>query len=163
VTSNIIYRLLDGFKDWKNEVMEQVKREKLKQVTLPGKFQVMGDFIFRKSKPAVVGVHVLSGSLKPGASVMKENGEVIGKVKQLQDQGITVQTARINSKVACSIDDATYEKDFIDNEVLYTHIPEKDFLKIKKGLKSFLTKDEILLMKEIIAIQRRKNPLWGLG
>lgn len=161
--SNIIYRLLEGYNEWKTRIMENLKREKLKEITLPGKFQIMGDFIFRKSNPAVIGVHVLQGSLKPGVKVMKETGEVIGIIKQLQDQGVTIQTAVTNSKIACSIKDATYDKDFINNEILYTHIPEKDFIKIKRGLKSFLKKSEINLIKEIIGIERKNNPLWGLG
>ncbi|MBN1923598.1 MAG: translation initiation factor IF-2 [Nanoarchaeota archaeon] len=163
VTSNIIYHLLDKYKEWRDMVMEEVKRQQLNEIHLPAKIQVMGDFVFRKSKPAVVGVNVLKGSLKPGVQLMKENSEIIGTVKQLQNQGITIQTAKTNDKIACSIDGATYEKDFIDNEILYTFIPEKDFIKMKRGLKSFMTKAEVELMQEIVILLRRKNPLWGLG
>ena len=81
----------------------------------------------------------------------------------MQDKNITLQAAKAGDKIACSIDGATYEKDFVDNEVLYTNIPEKDFLKMKKGLKSFMTKSEVELMQEIVQIQRRNNHLWGLG
>jgi len=162
ITSNIIYHLIDKYAEWKNFKMEEKKRMELSNVALPGKIQIMRDFIFRKSKPAVVGVSVLAGSIKPGVQLMRDNGKIIGTVKQLQNQNITIQSARAGDKVACSIDDATYEKDFSDNEILYTFIPEKDFLKIKKGLASFLSKSEIELLKEIAAMQRRANPLWGL-
>jgi len=33
---------------------------------------------------------------------------------------------------------------------------------LKRGLVSFLTKSEVELLKEIAAIQRRSNPIWGL-
>ncbi|MDD4353153.1 MAG: translation initiation factor IF-2, partial [Candidatus Nanoarchaeia archaeon] len=162
VNSNIIYHLLDKYNEWKNFKMEEKKRIELNTVVLPGKIQVMRDFVFRKSKPAVVGVNILSGSLKPGVQIMKENGKIIGTVKQLQNQNITINLAKTGDKIACSIDDATYERDFSDNEILYTYIPEKDYLKIKKGLASFLSKSEIELLKEIAAMQRKANPLWGL-
>jgi translation initiation factor 5B len=142
--------------------MAEKKKLELSLVVLPGKIQVMRDFLFRKSKPAVVGVNVLAGSIKPGVELMKENGTVIGTIKQLQNQNITIASAKTGDKIACSIDGATYEKDFSDNEILYTFIPEKDFLKIKKGLASFLSKSEIELLKEIAAMQRKANPLWGL-
>jgi translation initiation factor 5B len=162
INSNIIYHLLDKYNEWKDFKMEEKKRLELSNIVLPGKVQVMRDFIFRKSKPAVVGVNVLAGSIKPGVQIMKENGKIIGTVKQLQNQNITIASAKTGDKVACSIDDATFEKDFSDSEILYTFIPEKDFLKIKKGLASFLSKSEIELLKEIAAMQRKANPLWGL-
>ncbi|MDD5499540.1 MAG: translation initiation factor IF-2 [Candidatus Nanoarchaeia archaeon] len=162
VTSNIIYHLLDKYNEWKGLMMEEKKRKELGAVALPGKLKVMGEFIFRKSKPAVVGVNVISGSIKPGVDLMKENGEIIGNVKQLQNQSITIQTAKAGDKIACSIDGATYEKDFFDNEILYVSIPEKDFLRMKKGLISFMAKSEVELLKEIALIQRKSNPLWGL-
>jgi len=163
VKDNIIYHLLDSYNEWKDKVMEDLKRQELMTIALPGKIKIMGDFVFRKSKPAVIGVNVLQGSIKPGVQLMKESGEIIGVIKQLQDKNITLQAAKAGDKIACSIDGATYEKDFVDNEVLYTNIPEKDFLKMKKGLKSFMTKSEVELMQEIVQIQRRNNHLWGLG
>jgi translation initiation factor 5B len=162
INSNIIYHLLEKYNEWKDFKMEEKKRIELSTIILPGKIQVMRDFIFRKSRPAVVGVNILAGSLKPGVQIMKENGKIIGTVKQLQNQNITIASAKTGEKIACSIDDATFEKDFSDNEILYTFIPEKDFLKIKKGLASFLSKSEIELLKEIAAMQRKANPLWGL-
>ncbi|MFA5333934.1 MAG: translation initiation factor IF-2 [Candidatus Nanoarchaeia archaeon] len=162
INSNIIYRLLESYNEWKDFKMAEKKKLELSLVVLPGKIQVMRDFLFRKSKPAVVGVNVLAGSIKPGVELMKENGTVIGTIKQLQNQNITIASAKTGDKIACSIDGATYEKDFSDNEILYTFIPEKDFLKIKKGLASFLSKSEIELLKEIAAMQRKANPLWGL-
>jgi translation initiation factor 5B len=162
INSNIIYQLLEKYEEWKDFKMAEKKRIGLSTITLPGKIQVMRDFLFRKSKPAVVGVNILSGSLKPGVELMKENGTIIGTVKQLQNQNININSAKTGEKVACSIDGATFEKDFSENEILYSFIPEKDFLKIKKGLASFLSKSEIELLKEIAAMQRRTNPLWGL-
>ncbi len=163
ITSNIIYKLLDDYKEWKEMLLEEAKKSELKEITMPCKIQVMGEFIFRKSNPAVVGVNVLQGVLRPNIQLMKENGEVIGTVKQIQNNGITIQSAKAGDKVACSIQGAVYERDFRDNEILYSAIPEKDFLKIKKRLKSFMSKSEIELVKEIAAIQRKNNPLWGLG
>lgn len=162
INSNIIYHLLEKYNEWKDYKMEEKKRLELGAVVLPCKAQVMRDFIFRKSKPAVVGMHILSGSLKAGVELMKDDGKIIGVVKQIQNQNIAVVLAKAGDKVAVSIDGATFEKDFSDNETLYSSIPEKDFLRIKKGLVSFLSKSEIELLKEIAALQRKANPLWGL-
>ena len=94
---------------------------------------------------------------------MNSKGEVIGKVKQLQDQGINKSIVNKSDRVACSIMGPTYEKDFNNGEVLYANIPERDFIKIKNKLKNFMNEEDVEVLKEIMKIKRIKNVTWGMG
>ncbi|VVB74598.1 putative translation initiation factor IF-2 [Candidatus Tiddalikarchaeum anstoanum] len=163
ITADVIYHLFEQYDRWKNEIMEEKKREALNSVVIPSKIQVLGEFVFRKSKPAIVGVEVLNGVLKTNVDVINESGTVVGHIKDLQDNGVSITQVKEHERVACSIEGATYEKDLFNKEILYTSIPEKDFLKIKNELKSFLTKGEIEVLKQIAEIKRKTQATWGMG
>ena len=73
ITSNIIYKIIEDFEKWKAETQKELQAGKLKLITKPFKIQIIKGCIFRQSKPCVVGVAVLNGTLKK-SNVMKEDG-----------------------------------------------------------------------------------------
>ncbi|WP_297068011.1 translation initiation factor IF-2, partial [Thermococcus sp.] len=65
---NIIYKLIEDYEAWVKAEEEKKKRELLSRVTFPGVIRLYPDerYVFRRSHPAIVGVDVVEGRIKPG-------------------------------------------------------------------------------------------------
>jgi translation initiation factor 5B len=65
-TSDIIYRLFDQFKDYKEKCIEERKREEGVKAVFPCVLEIVKDAYFMKRNPIVIGVTVKAGVLKIG-------------------------------------------------------------------------------------------------
>ncbi len=160
-SSNVIYTLLENYDSWREEQIEMERMKKLSSVTLPGKIRILPGYVFRQSKPAVVGVEVLGGEIRNGYYLMREDGKVIGKIKEIQAEGENTGKAVKNQAVAISIPEATVGRQIKEDMILYTNITQEEFRKLKE-LKDLLSNDQIEILKEIAEIKRKQNPLWGI-
>ena len=129
ISSKIIYHLIEEYKKWKEKIENEIKREKLSGVTFPAKIKVL-PFVFRVSKPAIVGCEVIGGAIKPGYELfrVKSDGSIliIGKIKQIQSEGVDVEEAKTGEKVAVSIEGGIVGRNFDKGDVLYTNIEKRD-------------------------------------
>ncbi|BEP18619.1 translation initiation factor IF-2 [Pyrofollis japonicus] len=162
-TNNVIYRLLEDFEKWYKEQIEAEKRKELEQLIRPGKIRIIPGYVFRRSNPAIVGVEVLGGIIKPGYPLMREDGKRIGTIMQIQDRGKTVQEARAGMAVAISIKGHVLVGRHIDEgDVLYTDIPERHAILWLTKYKNELSDDEMMVLKEILKIKRKQNPAFAI-
>ncbi len=136
-SSNVIYKIFDEYAKWVIEVSSKKKEEDMKDIKYPVKLEIFKDCIFRKCKPAVFGVKVIDGILKPGIKVIWK-GKEIGMIKQIQINGKAVGEAKKDAEIAVSSDDISFEKDIDINlsTLLYTYIPVSQREVIKKHLSS---------------------------
>lgn len=142
ISSNIIYKLLEEYKKWAEELKKKAVEEKLAKITRPVEIRMLPGFVFRDSKPAVFGVEVLSGVLKTGYLMKrKEDGKIAGVVKQIQDQGQNMTTAEKGRRVAVSMDEPTIGRQINEGDVLITALTEDD-IKTLKELYAHLLDDE---------------------
>ncbi|RJQ15496.1 translation initiation factor IF-2 [Candidatus Woesearchaeota archaeon] len=160
ITHNVIYSLLDDYEAWKLKESQSLEARELDNVVRPCKIQLLKNYVFRQNNPAVVGVDVLAGKLKVGTPLMKD-GKELTKVKSMQREKESVQIAERGSQLAVSLPDVTIGRQLFEEDVLYSAIPEQDFLVIKR-LKKYLSPDETEVIKEIAAIYRKDNPVWGV-
>jgi len=143
--------------------MEAEKRKELESLIRPGKIRIIPGYVFRRSNPAIVGVEVLGGVIKPGYPLMREDGKRIGEIMQIQDRGKIIPEARVGMAVAISIRGHVMVGRQIDEgDVLYTDMPENHVKLWLTKYKNELSDDEKMVLKEIINIKRRQNPLFGL-
>ncbi len=162
-THNVIYKLIEDFEKWYKEQIEAERRREFESLVRPGKIRILPGYVFRRSNPAIVGVEVLGGVIKPGYPLMREDGKRIGVIKQIQDKGKPIPEARAGMAVAISIEGRVMIGRQVDEgDVLYTDIPEKHAQLLLTKYRSWLTDDEMTVFKEIIRIKRRENPLYGL-
>jgi len=162
-THNVIYQLLEEFEKWLREQKEADKRRELEQLVRPGKIRILPGYVFRRSNPAIVGVEVLGGIIKPGYPLMREDGKRIGVIHQIQDRGKSLKEARAGMAVAISIRGHVMVGRHIDEgDVLYTDVPEKHAILWLTKYKSELSDDEMVVLKEIIKIKRKQNPTYAL-
>jgi translation initiation factor 5B len=158
----VIYEIIDSYNDWRTELEEKNRREALQNVTRPAKIRILEEHVFRKSNPAVVGVKVEEGVLVPGASLMTQDGSLVGSVKSVQEQNESVDKAEKGAEVAVSISGATVGRDFDEGESLYTSLRADDYRKIKK-LSDLTSQHEKNVLEDIVRIKDSVDPKWKLG
>jgi translation initiation factor 5B len=160
ILSNIIYTLLDSLERFRAQKKDEIERSVLDSVTAPCKIQIMPNFIFRMSNPAIVGVDILGGTLKVGMPLMKE-GKNIAYVKGIQADNESMSSAGRGKQVAVSIDGVTVGRQINPGDILFSFIIESEFVKLKKS-KAYLKEDEIEVLRELSLIMRKDNPVWGI-
>ena len=121
----------------------------------------MKGYVFRKSNPAVFGIHVDVGSLRQKVGIMNANGKRIGVVHQIQDSGKSINVAKKGQEVAVSIQNVTIGRQISEEEVFYSLPPSHEARLLLKRFEHKLSPEEVEVLKEIIAIQRKLNPAYG--
>ncbi|MBD3312337.1 translation initiation factor IF-2 [archaeon] len=158
---NVIYGLLDKYKEHQEKVKEEIKRKALSSLVLPGKIKILPDHVFRASNPAIVGIEVIGGTLKTGYPLINKEGKKIGHVKSIRKEEDVLSEAVKGMDVAVSIEGGVIGRNIEEGSIIYTGVTEDDFFKMKTEYKKFLKQDEIEVMREILKLQRERKPLWG--
>ncbi|MCK4497905.1 translation initiation factor IF-2 [Candidatus Bathyarchaeota archaeon] len=158
---DIIYNLVDSFVEWMQSKSERLAHETMDRLVRPGKIHVLPGYVFRKAKPAVVGVEVLAGQIKPRISLVREDGEDAGGIQQIQDRGKPVSGAAVGMQVAVSLDKPVVGRHIHEDDILYVSIPEAH---VKIWMTEFverLTPEEKSTLEELVEIKRKKSPFWA--
>lgn len=150
--NNVIYRLIEDYQKWIAEEKEREKREEFDKLTKPAKIKILPHYVFRTSKPAIVGIEVLAGTIRTNVKLMNEEGKVIGTVKGLQDRNENIEEARKGRQVAIAIDGATVGRQIKENDILYSGLQENEIKLIEKYRKN-LSPDEEEAFEEIKKIR----------
>ncbi len=144
--SDIIYRLLEDYQKWVQDRKKKAEEDMIESVTRPCRVRVLPGYVFRQCNPAVFGVEIIAGTMKPGFELMKNNNSV-GTVKELQMRGENVHEATAGDRVALSIADVTVGKEVKEGDTLETHLSEKD-LEILDKIRNMLRDDEKDMLEE---------------
>lgn len=145
--NDIIYRLLEDYEKWCTEKTEREKQEKLEKVIRPCKIRLLPGFVFRKNNPAIVGVEILAGVIKPNTSLKDVQGKGVGKVLKIEKEGKTVLSAKTGDKIAVSIEGPTVGRQIKEGDILISVITNYTLNELKK-IQDKLHNDEKMLLKE---------------
>ncbi len=163
IRENVIYKVFESFEEYLYEYEEEQKRKLLESIVYPGKIQFLPGFVFRQSKPAIIGVRVLAGRIKPGVALIREDGRKVGTIKQIQSEGKSVQEATRGMDVAISISGGVVGRNLREGMILYVDVPENDARLINRKLMQFLSQDEREAFKEFLKIKRKVEGFtWGM-
>ena len=158
----IIYNMVTNYVEWQKMKREAKVELEFEKLVKPGKIQVLSGFIFRRAKPAIFGVEVLGGSIKPKYSFVRgENGEDVGEVQQIQDKGKAVSEAKVGMQVAVSMDDPIVGRHVFEKDILYVKVPERDAKALMSTCLEKVSEDEQEVLKEYIRLMQKKTPFWG--
>lgn len=157
----VIYSLLEDFEKWFISRQRETETAGLAALSRPCKLQIMPNYIFRKSNPAVVGVDIQAGTLKTGMRLMTKNGVQITYVKSMELEKKNVNEASAGTQLAISLPNIIIGRQLHEGDILYTFFSESEFIALKR-FKKFLSAAEISLLKELAVIMRKNNPIWGL-
>ncbi|MGC8832247.1 MAG: translation initiation factor IF-2 [Thermoproteota archaeon] len=157
----VIYQLIEEFSEWRRQEKQREARMQLEQLILPGRVRVLPAYVFRRSKPAIVGVRVEAGGIKPGSPLVNLNGERIGVIEQVQKEGKSVPKAEAGEEVAVSIPEAVVGRNLKEDDVLLVDVPSRDASVINRVFKDQLEPHYLQALEEISRIRKKENPFYG--
>jgi len=148
-SSDIIYRIIEDYEEYTEQKKRTKEEELLKSITLPARFRILPGYVFRQSKPAVFGVEIMAGTIKPRVKVRKQGTDrIVGTVKELQLKGENVKEAKIGDRLAVSMDGVVVGRTVKEGDIPETAITKRDAKLIEK-IKEKLRSDEVELFEEI--------------
>lgn len=160
-SDEIIYSLLDRVKQWREEEKLAKEKQKIEALVKPAKIKLLKEFIFRRSKPAVVGIRVLAGELRKDVKLIKPDGGNAGIIRSMQKEGENISVAKEGEELAIAIDGVTIGRQLDGDEVLYVDVPEKHAKILERDLLDTLSEETKKAFKEFLEIKRKDNPFWG--
>jgi translation initiation factor 5B len=155
----VIYRILEEYLAWRGEREEELSQQRRLELVHPAKIQFLPGYIFRSSKPAVIGVKVLGGTLRPGVRLMLSDGTEVGLLRGLQKENESVDHADEGTELAASIEGGVVGRNLTEGDILFVAVPEPA-ARLLKNLP--LSERERSVLDEVIRIRRATtSPFWG--
>jgi translation initiation factor 5B len=158
----IIYHLIENYLKWLKSQREAKLEQEFEKLAKPGKIRIMEGYVFRRAKPAIFGVEILGGQLKPKYSLIRaEDGADIGEVQQIQDKGKAIPEAKQGMQVAVSMDKPIVGRHVFEKDILYVKVSESDAKALLTTHLDKLSADEQEVLKEYAEHMRKKVPFWA--
>jgi translation initiation factor 5B len=160
-TSDVIYEVIDNYTEWASKKREEDERSALSNLTPPCKLRALPGNFFRNKDPAVFGIEILAGKLRPKIRLMDGEGKELGTIEQIQDKGKNLPQAKLGDKVAISVHGPTLGRQIRENDVIYTFPRSHDAKLLKSKFLSALSQDDLEALNEIIALRSQLDPMYG--
>lgn len=161
ITDNVVYKLIENLEEYRTNKKAEIERERMLSLATIAKLEVLPQYVFRNSNPAVFGVKVIGGKITSNLKLIDENGEEVARVKAIQHEKASVNQATENQEVAISLPGVNFERRLKETKYLYSEISEKQFREFKKN-KDLLSASELKVLQEIQTIKQKSNDDWGL-
>ena len=159
---SIIYRLVDDYLLWLRTKQEAKLEKEFETLIKPGKIRILEGYVFRRAKPAIVGVEILAGKIKPKYRLVRaKDGEDVGEIQQIQEKGKALPEARQGMQVAISIDKPLVGRHIFEKDVLYVKVPEAHAKALLTTFVDKLTMEEQEALNEYVNLMRKKVPFWA--
>lgn len=159
--SDVIYEALENYENWRENLKRENREKALEKISRPAEVRTLQDHVFRSSNPVVVGMKVVDGVINQGA-LMTEEGEKVGRIKALQDDGDSLDKAEKGETVALSIANASLDRDFEAGDHLFVDLSGQDYRRLNE-LKDMLSSGEKKMLNRIKEIKDKKDPHWKLN
>ncbi len=160
--SKVIYHLIEEYEKYIEDLKKRKEREIIESVTYPFKLKFLEHFVFRQSKPAIIGVEVEGGIVKTKTIIMNQEGKVIGTILGIQKMGENVSEAQQGDQVAISIDKGIVGRNIKPGDVFYPYIPKEHYLILKQNI-TLLKNNEKNILEEIKEIMKKQDKLYDVG
>ncbi|MDR0335100.1 MAG: translation initiation factor IF-2 [Methanomassiliicoccaceae archaeon] len=155
----VVYRLIEEYKEWLDETKKKQDADKRSEFSFPAKFKILPNCVFHAAKPAIVGVRVLAGRIRPNQRLIMPDGRSVGKIRSIRSGEEVVKEATQGQEVAVAIDDVTIGRQADVNDVIYVDLLGSA---VKEMSKMDMTDDERMTLEEVIAIKRKEDHFWGM-
>ena len=147
--AKIIYHLIEEYTIWVEKEKAAGLGAELKQLIRPGKIKILPNCIFRRSKPAIVGIEVLTGRIRPKYPLIFKNRKKVGTILRIQDKREDLEEATAGMQVSISIDDAILGRTISEGSELYVNVPEPHKNILLSKFKESLNPDELELLDDV--------------
>jgi translation initiation factor 5B len=163
-SNDVIYQLVQNYDEYVEEIQRAQQETVLDKIVRPARFQILDDHTFRQSNPAVVGVEIMSGTVKNNQRVVKWEGDSptrVGELSGIQEQGDDVSEARAGTRVSVAIDGPTVGRQIKEGDELWIELPEKHAKILEQELSTEIPADELEALQAYLDKHRRRDPFWG--
>jgi len=157
INENVIYKIIDEYKEWLENEKKKARENAERSLIFPGMIKVIPNTCFRVSHPAIFGVEVLAGKIRPSYLLMNKNGNIVGKIREIQDNGVTLQEAKKGDKVAISMDEVTFGRQVKEEDILYTHVNDESERLLRQKFSDLLNNEEKELLNVISEIKQKRQ------
>jgi len=158
----IIYHLIDNYLSWLKTQREAKFEQEFDNLVKPAKIRILEGYVFRRAKPAIVGVEILAGNIKPKSVLVRaEDGEEIGEIQQIQEKGKALPEAGKGMQVAISMDKPIVGRHIFEKDTLYVKVPEPHAKVLLTTFMDRLTTEEQEALNEYTNLKRKKTPFWA--
>jgi translation initiation factor 5B len=154
---DIIYRVLEDYSRWVEAQRSAGVKAEMELLIRPGKMKILKGFVFRRNDPAIVGVEILDGIIKPKYPVINGEGKRIGTVLRVQDQGKDVQEVGAGKQVAVSIDKPIVGRHIFEGDILYVDVPPNHARTLSSKFKDYLSPKELALLDELAGLTAKNQ------
>ncbi len=159
LSNDVVYKLIEEYQEWRDKKRSELESEKRLVIIFPGKIKILPQYIFRMSKPAIVGVRVLAGRIRPGQPLMRADGREIGRIKSIRSGEESLREARMGKEVAIAMDNVTVGRQIKGEDILFVDMPEEHARELRK---MELSLDEREVLDELIKIKRKEKSFWAM-
>jgi translation initiation factor 5B len=158
INGGIIYSLVQQCEEWINNRKKEIEEERKKGMSVPSRFKIIPEYIFRANKPVIVGVKIEGGRIKVGDNLIREDGRYAGTIKSIREGELSKKFAEAPSEVAVAIEGVTLNRQIFPDEPIFTDISEETVKVLR-----LRPMDEATMkaLEEIIKIKRKENKFWG--
>jgi len=160
IEDEVVYKLIEHVVKFRQEKAKEIEKKRLLGLSTICKLKILHQYVFRSTKPAIFGVKIEGGRLISGLRLIGQEGEEIGRVKNIQSENKSVEEAHEGLEVAMSLPGVNYERQLKSQNFLYSLISEAQFKSFKKN-KDLLSAKEIQALQEIAEIKRKTKADWG--
>jgi len=161
ITNEVVYKIIEDLVEWRKNKQAEIEKERLMGLTTICKLEILPQYVFRNTKPAIFGVRVVGGKLIKNLSIINEEDEKVGNIKNIQKDRNSVDEAHEGDELAISIPNVNFGRQLKNKKFLYTNLGESQFKEFKKN-KDLLNGSEMNVLKDIAEIKRKTKSEWGI-
>ncbi len=161
IADPVIYKILERYEDTVEDKKKRVELENIEGLVFPARIRILPQYIFRQSGPAICGIEVLAGRLKPGVALMNLEGKKVGTVKTIEESGKKLDELSKRHQASASIAGLTIGRQAKGGDELMVDLNEGQFRTLKEK-KKFLEAEDIEILKKLAVIKRKGNETWGI-
>ncbi|MDR2866997.1 MAG: translation initiation factor IF-2 [Methanomassiliicoccaceae archaeon] len=158
-TNQVVYRLVEEYQQWLDDTKKKQDADKRSEFSFPAKFKILPNCVFHVAKPAIVGVRILAGRLRPNQRLIMPDGRSQGRIRSIRSGEEVIKEATQGQEVAVAIDDITIGRQADVGDVIYVDLLESA---AKEMFKMDITEDERMTLDETVNIKRKEEPFWGM-
>jgi translation initiation factor 5B len=159
--AEIIYHLIDNYTKWMKTEQEARSLKEFDRLIRPAKLKIIPGYVFRTAKPAVFGVEIQAGLIKPKYPLITADGQDLGEILQIQDKGKAVSEAQTGMQVAISLEKPIVGRHINEGDTLYAKTPEAHAKALLTKFQTRLTTQELEALNEYVNLMRKKTLFWA--
>lgn len=145
-----VYRLsrkyIEATEEARRLEQERIEREAI----LPFELEILND-VFRRRDPVIIAVSVLCGRIHKNSILVDSKGNSIGKILDIQLNGVSVQTSESGTQVAISIEsEINYgTENFKPKKLLYPKISRASLDILKVHFRDYITPEIMAAIRKM--------------